>query len=43
MWDITEELCQIFMNMRTQMGGTNALPYWPYGPPPPLPSAPLLF
>jgi hypothetical protein len=49
MWDITKELCQIVMNMRSQMGGTNAPPYWPYGPgndqpPPPLPPlTPFLF
>jgi len=38
-----EQLCQIFIS---QMGGTCAPPFWPYGPgndqpPPPLPAPPL--
>jgi len=40
-----EQLCQMVMDMRLQMGGTCAPSFWPYGPrndqsPPPPPPAP---
>jgi hypothetical protein len=41
-----EELRRMVMDMRSQMGGICALPFWPYGSrndqPPPLPAPPLL-
>jgi len=40
-----EQLRQMVMDMRSQMGGTCAIPFWPYGPendqPPPSPALPL--
>ena len=45
-----EQLCQMIMDIRSQMGDTCALLFWPFGPgnnqpppPPPPPPAPLLF
>jgi hypothetical protein len=40
-----EQLRQMVMDMRSQMGGTCAIPFWPYDPendqPPPSPALPL--